>query len=102
MIHNQDDAVNPAQRGTKACAWYRFDLAPGQSETIRMRLTERTEPTRLIHDFDGLIATRIVKRMSFTALRRPLFQKTGSGFSARLSRASCGPSSITISWSSDG
>jgi hypothetical protein len=65
VIHGREDAVNPAQRGTKACAWYRFDLAPGQTEVIRMRLTERTEPTRLIHDFDGLIAERICEADEF-------------------------------------
>ncbi len=65
VIHGREDAVNPAQHGTKACAWYRFDLAPGQSEVIRMRLTERTEPTRLIQDFDGLIAERICEADEF-------------------------------------
>jgi hypothetical protein len=65
IIHDQFDAVNPAQRGTKACAWYRLDLAPGQSETLRMRLTERTDPTRLIQDFDGLFATRICEADDF-------------------------------------
>jgi hypothetical protein len=65
IIHDQFDAVNPAQQGTKACAWYRFDLAPGQSETIRLRLTERTDPTRLMQDFDGLVATRISQADEF-------------------------------------
>jgi hypothetical protein len=65
IIHDQYDAVNPAQRGTKACAWYRFDLAPGQSETVRMRLSDRTEPTRLMQDFDGLFATRIAEADEF-------------------------------------
>src|ERR1019366_3674139 len=34
VIPGREDAVNPQHRGTKACAWYRFDLAPGQTEII--------------------------------------------------------------------
>ena len=65
IIQGQRDAVNPAQRGTKACAWHKFDLAPGQTQVIRMRLYESTEPTRLIQDFDGLIAERICEADEF-------------------------------------
>jgi hypothetical protein len=65
VIHGQQDAVNPAQRGTRAALWYRFDLAPGQTETIRMRLADKTEPTLLIHDFDGLFAERIAEADQF-------------------------------------
>ena len=65
VIHSQLDAVNPAQHGTKACAWYRFDLAPGQSETIHMRLSERAGSTRLMQDFDGIVATRIAEADEF-------------------------------------
>src|SRR5579871_5061319 len=67
VIRGDENAVNPANLGTKACAWYRFNLAPGQSESIRMRLTERTDPTRLIHDFDGLFAERIEEANEFYA-----------------------------------
>ncbi len=65
IIHGREDAVNPDQHGTKACAWHQFNLAPGQSEVIRMRLTEHTEPSRLITDFDGLIAERICEADEF-------------------------------------
>jgi hypothetical protein len=57
--------VNPAQKGTKACAWYRFDLAPGQTEIIHMRLTMRTEPSRLVKDMDGIFAERIAEAAEF-------------------------------------
>lgn len=67
VIHGRADAVNPAQRGTKASAWFTFKIAPGASEVVRMRLTERTDPTRLIHDFDGLFATRIAEADEFYA-----------------------------------
>src|SRR5580700_224203 len=36
IIHNEMGAVNPAETGTKACAWYQLDVAPGESQTIRM------------------------------------------------------------------
>jgi hypothetical protein len=62
VIHGREDAVNAAQRGTKACAWYQLELAPGQSEIIRLRLARRTDPSRLVHyvteDFDGLFDER--------------------------------------------
>src|SRR6266853_2989664 len=65
VIHGREDAVNPQQRGTKACAWYRFDLAPGQTEIIRLRLTRCAEPSRLIHDIDGVFAERVAEADEF-------------------------------------
>jgi hypothetical protein len=65
VIHGEQGAVNPEQRGTKACAWYRFDLAPGQTDTICMRLTERTEASRLVCDMEGIFAERIAEADEF-------------------------------------
>ena len=65
IIHGREDAVNPAERGTKACLWYRFDLAPGQTQTIRLRLTERTEPSRPIHDADSVFAECMAEAEEF-------------------------------------
>jgi hypothetical protein len=65
IIQGREDAVNPAQRGTKACAWYRFDLASGQTEVIRLRLTLCTDPSGLVHDFDGLFNERIAEADEF-------------------------------------
>jgi len=65
VVHGCEDAVNPQQRGTKACAWYRFDLAAGQTETVRLRLTHRDEPSRLLHDIDDLFAERIAEADEF-------------------------------------
>jgi hypothetical protein len=65
VIHGRENAVNPAQHGTKACAWHRFDIGPGQTEILRLRLTEVTEPSRLVHDFDGVFAERIVEADEF-------------------------------------
>jgi hypothetical protein len=39
IVNGQPDAVNPAQTGTKAAAVYRKTLAPGETVTVRLRLT---------------------------------------------------------------
>jgi hypothetical protein len=65
VIHNEVDAVNPAESGTKGCAWYQLDLAPGQSQTIRMRLADRSQPSTLVHDIDGMFARRIAEADEF-------------------------------------
>ena len=40
LIHEKTEAVNPAQAGTKMAAYYGLELRPGQSEVIRLRLTD--------------------------------------------------------------
>jgi hypothetical protein len=46
IVHGQQDAVNPEQKGTKAAAHYRMTVLPGASQVIRLRLTDRA-PTAL-------------------------------------------------------
>jgi hypothetical protein len=69
IIHGREEAVNPEQTGTKACAWYQCDLTPGQTSIVRLRLTRMTEPSRLVPyvqaDFDGLFAERIAEADEF-------------------------------------
>ena len=77
MVHGIEEAVNPAQRGTKACAWYRFNLGPGETETIRLRLARRTEPSLLIHDIDGVFAERIVEADEFYSFASPTLSEDG-------------------------
>jgi hypothetical protein len=38
VVGDRKEKVNPARRGTKAAALYAFDLAPGASVTVRLRL----------------------------------------------------------------
>ena len=45
VVHGEAGAVNPAKRGTKVSARYRLALAPGESKTVRLRLTS-TAPDR--------------------------------------------------------
>ncbi len=77
VVHGQEDAVNPAQRGTKACAWYQFNLAAGQTQTIRLRLTLRTEASRLIHDIDGVFAERMAEAEEFYSFANPTLSQDG-------------------------
>jgi hypothetical protein len=69
IVQGRQDAVNPEQTGTKACAWYKLDLAPGQTSIVRLRLTRMIEPSRLVPyveaDFDGLFAERIAEADEF-------------------------------------
>jgi hypothetical protein len=65
VVHGEQEAVNPEQKGTKACAWYKFDLAPGQRETVRIRLTRDGEPSGLVRDVDGIFARRIAEADEF-------------------------------------
>ena len=41
VIHNNKNAVNPNQAGTKATAWYDSEIAPGQTLTIQLRFTNQ-------------------------------------------------------------
>jgi hypothetical protein len=44
VVHGQQAAVNPEQRGTKVSAHYRLVVGPGQSATVRLRLTDQASP----------------------------------------------------------
>jgi hypothetical protein len=39
IIHGRNEAINPAQRGTKVAAHYSLSVQPGKCETIRLRLS---------------------------------------------------------------
>src|SRR5579871_3101591 len=65
LIHGEQGAVNPSEYGTKACGLYRLDLAPGETRTLRMRLTRTDEPSRMVQDTDGLFAERILEADEF-------------------------------------
>jgi hypothetical protein len=57
IIDDESDAINPAQRGTKAAAVYRLDIDAGETQTIRLRLTDAPIETPFT-DFDELSAAR--------------------------------------------
>lgn len=43
VIRGKKEAVNPAQTGTKAAAWYQIPIGAGAETVIRMRLSSREE-----------------------------------------------------------
>ncbi|HTS89860.1 MAG TPA: hypothetical protein VMG41_15305 [Gemmatimonadales bacterium] len=60
VIDGRPDAVNPGRTGTKACAWYRFTIAPLATQRVRLRLraeaAERAKPFGA--GFDRVLADR--------------------------------------------
>jgi hypothetical protein len=68
-------AVNPARTGTKAAADYQFRLDPGQSATVRLRLTDALPadagPTGIGADFDRVRALRKAEADEFYAAIAP-------------------------------
>ena len=52
LIAGACEAVNPAQKGTKCAARYRFRLAPGASGTVRLRLTNVEPKADVTNPFD--------------------------------------------------
>ncbi|MEE4379220.1 MAG: glucosidase [Candidatus Competibacteraceae bacterium] len=57
VIHGDRNAVNPKHTGTKAAAYYSFDLPAGGQQSLRLRLTQ-TQPKQPFADFDSVFATR--------------------------------------------
>jgi hypothetical protein len=64
----QEQAVNAANEGTKACGWMRFDVEPGQSAVMRMVLQPRSDPAV---DVDAVIAQRRAEADEFYASIHP-------------------------------
>jgi hypothetical protein len=76
VVNGQSDAVNPSQTGTKAAAHLQLTIAPGQSEVIRLRLTDvgpdtlsKTYPAGdpFGAHFDKLVQTRRAEADTFYA-----------------------------------
>ena len=82
VIAGRREAVNPAREGTKAAAYFRLELAPGASSTVRLRLSERGVPAtggripsagsaRFGRDFDETFRVRVAEADEFYAERIP-------------------------------
>ena len=50
--------VNPAREGTKAAAWYRLTVAPGETQVVRVRLRSPSSSPGFGTEFDEVLATR--------------------------------------------
>jgi hypothetical protein len=72
IVNGRQTAVNPNQFGTKAAARYPLILAPGQSRTIKLRLSNDEPATGgLGATFDRCFAKRIEEADEFYAKRVP-------------------------------
>ena len=56
VIQSDRAAVNPKQMGTKMAAYYPVELGPGESATLKLRLTDM-EPLGSLNDNSGVIGT---------------------------------------------
>jgi hypothetical protein len=57
VVRGHRKAVNPAQRGTKAAAHYTLTIAPGESQQVRLRLSQPAHEVPFA-DFDQVFAAR--------------------------------------------
>ncbi|MBS1188209.1 MAG: hypothetical protein H6R10_1, partial [Rhodocyclaceae bacterium] len=76
VVQGNQGAVNPAKQGTKVAAHYRMTIAPGQSATVRLRLTgqaaagnkggkTKTPPSPFGPEFDQTLAVRLQEADEF-------------------------------------
>ena len=67
VVGGNADAINPAGQGTKCAAHYRLKLGPGESRTIRLRLTAEGEskPGAFGREFDDVFKARIAEADAF-------------------------------------
>jgi hypothetical protein len=73
LLHGKTEAVNPAQTGTKVAANYSLSVAPGASQSVRLRLT-RIAPAKggkPFADFDAVFEERLAEADAFYATITP-------------------------------
>jgi hypothetical protein len=73
VVHGRRDAVNPAREGTKAAARYTFDLAPGESKSVHLRLrpADAGSGTPFGEGFEATFAKRMAEADEFYAALTP-------------------------------
>src|SRR5512139_2377970 len=73
VVHGDQGAVNPARQGTKVAAHYRLMVGPGESATVRLRLTAQGSAGQNAkgaaapfgEGFDATLATRLQEADEF-------------------------------------
>jgi len=75
VVHGDQGAVNPEKQGTKVAAHYRWVVAPGQSSTVRLRLTgpaqveksgkNKTTASSFGTEFDKILTNRLQEADDF-------------------------------------
>ena len=59
VVHGNEEATNPALTGTKFAPHYLLEIAAGQSQTLRLRLSAKDEaPAEAFAEFDNIFAQR--------------------------------------------
>jgi Mannosylglycerate hydrolase MGH1-like glycoside hydrolase domain len=68
VVEGRREAVNPAREGTKAAAHYRLALRPGETASVRLRLSNTPPHGQcLAAEFDALFAQRLREADAFYA-----------------------------------
>jgi len=65
VVQGRKEAVNPAGKGTKASAHYRQVVGPGQSATVRLRLTNQPSTAPFGRAFADTLAARLQEADEF-------------------------------------
>ena len=65
VVQGRKEAVNPAHQGTKASAHYRQAVGPGQSATVRLRLTNQPSTAPFGRTFTDTLTTRLQEADEF-------------------------------------
>ncbi len=66
LIHGQTKAINPAQIGTKTSAHYEISINGGETQTIRLRLSDSPDLSDPFGtDFEQILQTRIAEADAF-------------------------------------
>jgi hypothetical protein len=81
LIQQEKDAVNPAAQGTKMAAYYQAELAPGQSLTCKLRLTD-IEPLAGLEGRMGRDGTITAPGHAERTAEVPATDDFGTGFDA--------------------
>jgi len=74
VVHQKQDAVNPARTGTKAAADYQLTVGPGETRVIKLRLRDAAvgkSGPGLGKDFDDIFAARLHEANEFYASVAP-------------------------------
>jgi Glycosyl hydrolase family 63 C-terminal domain len=76
IVHGREEAVNPDKKGTKVAAHYRLTVDPGQSQVVRLRLSDvapaafgpaNGKPGRPFDQFDSMLQARRKEANDFYA-----------------------------------
>ncbi|MEX2262781.1 MAG: glucosidase [Bryobacteraceae bacterium] len=65
VVRGDCDAVNPDESGTKAAAWYRLRIEPGESAAVRLRFSDSA--TGPFQEFDNIFTQRIYEAGEYYA-----------------------------------